>query len=139
MTKALDLSSLAKISDGYTPGHMVRVVQSVVTKRRVLQQAKRPLTALEFVPPLAKMDPVFQEEEEALKVNWICHLQFLTLLFVLLCLIVSLLKCQHACLSSQNWYAKTPLGKKRIKAATGKEEEEVPVKNKDVKKKKGKK
>ncbi|CAK6958064.1 dynein regulatory complex protein 11 [Scomber scombrus] len=101
ITKALDLSSLAKISDGYTPGHMVQVIQSVVTKRRILQQAKRPLTAAEFVPPLAKIDPVFQEEEEALK----------------------------------NWYAKTPLGKKRIKAATGKEEEEAVVKGKDAKKK----
>ncbi|CAB1444708.1 unnamed protein product [Pleuronectes platessa] len=96
VTKALDLSSLSKISDGYTPGHMVLVVQRVVTKRRVLHQAKRPLTASEFVPPLAKIDPVFQEEEEALK----------------------------------NWYAKTPLGKKRIKAATGKDEEEAPVKKK---------
>ncbi|XP_039985619.1 dynein regulatory complex protein 11 isoform X3 [Xiphias gladius] len=101
ITKALDLSSLAKISDGYTPGHMVKVIQSVVTKRRVLQQANRPLTAAEFVAPLAKIDPVFQEEEEALK----------------------------------NWYSKTPLGKKRIKAATGKEEEEAPVKGKDAKKK----
>ncbi|XP_070765243.1 dynein regulatory complex protein 11 [Enoplosus armatus] len=101
VTKALDLSSLAKISDGYTPGHMVQVIQSVVTKRRILQQANRPLTAAEFVAPLAKIDPVFQEEEEALK----------------------------------NWYAKTPLGKKRIKAATGKEEEEAPVKGKDTKKK----
>lgn len=68
VTRALDLSSLAKISDGYTPGHMVRVIQSVVTKRRILQQANRPLTAAEFVAPLAKIDPVFQEEEEALKV-----------------------------------------------------------------------
>uniref|UniRef100_A0A671YWD1 Zgc:153738 n=1 Tax=Sparus aurata TaxID=8175 RepID=A0A671YWD1_SPAAU len=105
VTRALDLSSLAKISDGYTPGHMVQVIQSTVTKRRILQQANRPLTAAEFVAPLAKIDPVFQEEEEALK----------------------------------NWYAKTPLGKKRIKAATGKEEEEVPAKGKDAKKKKGKK
>ncbi|KAM7011970.1 LOW QUALITY PROTEIN: dynein regulatory complex protein 11 [Tautogolabrus adspersus] len=101
ITKALDLSSLAKISDGYTPGHMIKVIQSVVTKRRILQQANRPLTAAEFVAPLAKIDPVFQEEEEALK----------------------------------NWYAKTPLGKKRIKAATGNEEEEAPVKGKDAKKK----
>ncbi|XP_060889565.1 dynein regulatory complex protein 11 [Labrus mixtus] len=100
ITKALDLSSLAKISDGYTPGHMVKVIQSVVTKHRILQQANRPLTAAEFVTPLAKIDPVFQEEEEALK----------------------------------NWYAKTPLGKKRIKAATG-NEEEAPVKGKDAKKK----
>ncbi|XP_026201035.1 dynein regulatory complex protein 11 isoform X2 [Anabas testudineus] len=101
VTKALDLSCLAKISDGYTPGDMVRVIQSVVTKRRILQQANRPLTAAEFVAPLAKIDPVFQEEEEALK----------------------------------SWYAKTPLGKKRIRAATGKEEEEAPVKGKDAKKK----
>ncbi|KAJ4943004.1 hypothetical protein JOQ06_005513 [Pogonophryne albipinna] len=101
VTRALDLGSLAKISDGYTPGHMVQVIQSIVTKRRTLQQANRPLTAAEFVAPLAKIDPVIQEEEEALK----------------------------------NWYAKTPLGKKRIKAATGKEEEEAPVKGKDAKKK----
>ncbi|KAK5869889.1 hypothetical protein PBY51_024572 [Eleginops maclovinus] len=101
VTRSLDLGSLAKISDGYTPGHMVQVIQSIITKRRILQQANRPLTAAEFVAPLAKIDPVFQEEEEALK----------------------------------NWYAKTPLGKKRIKAATGKEEEEAPVKGKDAKKK----
>ncbi|XP_053286786.1 dynein regulatory complex protein 11 [Pleuronectes platessa] len=100
VTKALDLSSLSKISDGYTPGHMVRVVQSVVTKRRVLQQAMRPLTASEFVPPLAKINPVLKGEEEALK----------------------------------NWYTKTPLGKKKIKAAAGKEEEAAD-KKKDAKKK----
>ncbi|XP_049443686.1 dynein regulatory complex protein 11 [Epinephelus fuscoguttatus] len=104
VTRALDLSSLAKISDGYTPGHLVRVVQSVVTKRRILLQANRPLTAAEFVAPLAKIDPIFQEEEEALK----------------------------------NWYAKTPLGKKRIKAATGKDEEVAPVKGKSAKEKKKK-
>ncbi|CAJ1060642.1 dynein regulatory complex protein 11 isoform X1 [Xyrichtys novacula] len=101
ITRALDLSSLAKISDGYTPGHIVKAIQSVITKRRILRQANRPLIASEFVAPLAKIDPVFQEEEEALK----------------------------------TWYAKTPLGKKRIKAATGKEEEETPAKGKNAKKK----
>lgn len=70
ITEALDLSSLAKISDGYTPGHIVKAIQSIVTKRRVLLQAKRPLTAVEFVPPLAKFDPVYQEEEEGLKVQF---------------------------------------------------------------------
>uniref|UniRef100_A0A8C8DKD4 IQ motif containing with AAA domain 1 n=1 Tax=Oryzias sinensis TaxID=183150 RepID=A0A8C8DKD4_9TELE len=100
-TKALDLSSLAKISDGYTPGHMVKAIQSVVTERRIRQQGSRPLTAAEFVTPLARIDPVFQEQEEALK----------------------------------NWYAKTPLGRKRVKAATGKEEEQPPVKGKGAKKK----
>uniref|UniRef100_I3IZZ0 Zgc:153738 n=1 Tax=Oreochromis niloticus TaxID=8128 RepID=I3IZZ0_ORENI len=100
VTEALDLSSLAKISDGYTPGHIVQVIQSVLTKHRIFQQAKRPLTAAEFIAPLAQIDPVFQEEEEALK----------------------------------SWYAKTPLGKKRTKAASGKEEEEPP-KGKNAKKK----
>lgn len=69
MTGSLDLSSLAKISDGYTPGHMVQVVQSIITKRRIGQLDKRPLTAAEFVIPLSKIDPVFQNEEEALKVR----------------------------------------------------------------------
>ncbi|KAG7260443.1 LOW QUALITY PROTEIN: hypothetical protein CRUP_029442 [Coryphaenoides rupestris] len=101
VTAALDLSSLAKISDGYTPGHMVRLIGGVLTEHRLLQQGRRPLTSGEFVAPLAKFNPVFQDEEEALK----------------------------------NWYAKTPLGKKRVKAATGKDEEEAPVKKKDTKKK----
>ncbi|XP_065103972.1 dynein regulatory complex protein 11 [Paramisgurnus dabryanus] len=105
-TNNLDLSSLAKISDGYTPGHMVQVVNSVLTERRIQQLAKRPLTAAEFVTPLARIDPVFQEEEAALK----------------------------------NWYAKTPLGKKRVKAALGKDgDEDVPTKDGKGGKKKGKK
>uniref|UniRef100_A0AAV2KMH6 SCAN box domain-containing protein n=1 Tax=Knipowitschia caucasica TaxID=637954 RepID=A0AAV2KMH6_KNICA len=104
LTKALNLSSLSKISDGFTAGHIVKVIQTVITKRRILQQAQVPLTAMEFIEPLAKIEPVFQEEEEALK----------------------------------GWYAKTPLGKKRIKAATGQDEEEAsakPAKGKDAKKK----
>lgn len=69
VTNALDLSSLAKISDGYTQGHMVQVVRTILTERRLQQLAKRPLTAAEFITPLAKIDPVFQDEEEALKVK----------------------------------------------------------------------
>lgn len=75
MTRALDLSSLAKISDGYTQGHMVQVLHRILTERRVQQLAKRPLTAAEFVAPLAKIDPVFQDEEEALKV-WLRPMRF---------------------------------------------------------------
>uniref|UniRef100_A0A8C2F878 Zgc:153738 n=1 Tax=Cyprinus carpio TaxID=7962 RepID=A0A8C2F878_CYPCA len=106
VTSDLDLSSLAKISDGYTQGHMVQVVRSILTERRIQQFPKRPLTASEFVSPLARIDPVFQEEEEALK----------------------------------NWYAKTPLGKKRIKAALGKDGDEESSKTGSKSgKKKGKK
>uniref|UniRef100_A0AAR2M1E6 AAA+ ATPase domain-containing protein n=1 Tax=Pygocentrus nattereri TaxID=42514 RepID=A0AAR2M1E6_PYGNA len=101
VTSALDLSSLAKISDGYTQGQMVRVVQGILTERRIQQLAKRPLVSAEFVAHLARTDPVFQDEEEALKA----------------------------------WYAKTPLGRKRVKAASGKDEEEAPAKGgKDAKK-----
>lgn len=53
---------------------MVQVIKGVVTKRRILQQANRPLTAVEFVAPLAKISPIFQEEEEALKVQLICQI-----------------------------------------------------------------
>ncbi|KAL6459341.1 hypothetical protein MHYP_G00328130 [Metynnis hypsauchen] len=101
VTSALDLSSLAKISDGYTQGQMVRVARGILTERRIQQLAKRPLVSAEFVAHLARTDPVFQDEEEALKA----------------------------------WYAKTPLGRKRVKAASGKDEEEAPAKGgKDAKK-----
>ncbi|KAL1023124.1 hypothetical protein UPYG_G00036680 [Umbra pygmaea] len=105
VTASLDLSSLAKISDGYTQGHMVQVIRSILTEHHVRQLAKRPLTAAEFVAPLAKINPVFRDEEEAFK----------------------------------NWYAKTPLGRKRAKAASGIEGEEEPqVKGGKNAKKKGK-
>jgi len=37
VTEALDASSLAKITDGYTPGHMVQAIQHILTERRVQQ------------------------------------------------------------------------------------------------------
>ncbi|XP_062854166.1 dynein regulatory complex protein 11 [Trichomycterus rosablanca] len=63
----LDLSSLAKVTDGYTQAHILKAVQSVLTSHRLSQQVKRPLTAVEFIPPLARQDPVYKEEEEAFK------------------------------------------------------------------------
>jgi hypothetical protein len=60
-----DLSVLAKISDGYTAGHVVTAVAQVLTERRVLQQGLRPLQVLEFLSTLAKHEPIYREEEEA--------------------------------------------------------------------------
>ena len=37
LAPTLDLSSLAKISDGYTPGHIITAVKHVLTERRVQQ------------------------------------------------------------------------------------------------------
>ena len=60
-----DLSSLTKISDGYTAGSIVYAVEQTLTDRRVVQQKMRPLQAVEFVPHLAKCEPVYKAEEDA--------------------------------------------------------------------------
>ncbi|XP_028735297.1 IQ and AAA domain-containing protein 1-like [Peromyscus leucopus] len=67
LTQSLDVSALARVSDGYTPGHILQVIQSVLTERRILQLSKKPLVASEFVSHLARLDPVYREEEESLK------------------------------------------------------------------------
>ncbi|XP_066521553.1 dynein regulatory complex protein 11 isoform X1 [Hoplias malabaricus] len=92
----LDLSSLAKVTDGYTQGHILQAIRSVLSSRRLSQQTKRPLTALEFIPSLARQDPIYKEEEEAFKA----------------------------------WYSRTPLGKRRARAAKESEETAQPSKGK---------
>lgn len=37
ITESLDISSLAKVTDGYTPGHIHTAVSTVLTDRRVQQ------------------------------------------------------------------------------------------------------
>ncbi|KAK3575190.1 hypothetical protein QTP86_020914 [Hemibagrus guttatus] len=69
LSPSLDLSSLAKVTDGYTQGHILQAVHSVLTSQRLARQTKKPLTALEFIPPLARQDPIYKEEEEAFKVR----------------------------------------------------------------------
>ncbi|XP_012641646.1 IQ and AAA domain-containing protein 1-like [Microcebus murinus] len=69
VTQSVDISALAKVSDGYTPGHILQAVQSVLSERRLLQVVKRPLVASEFLGYLAKLDPVYREEEESMK-DW---------------------------------------------------------------------
>ncbi|XP_041606983.1 IQ and AAA domain-containing protein 1-like [Vulpes lagopus] len=69
VTQNLDISALAKVSDGYTPGHILQAIHSVLTERRVLQLSKQPLVASEFLGHLAKLEPMYREEEESLK-DW---------------------------------------------------------------------
>uniref|UniRef100_A0A8C3HDN7 IQ motif containing with AAA domain 1 like n=1 Tax=Chrysemys picta bellii TaxID=8478 RepID=A0A8C3HDN7_CHRPI len=68
ITTALDVSALAKLSDGYSQGHMARAVRMALTERRLLQMPKKPLRAGEFLQLLAKADPVYSEEEKTLQV-----------------------------------------------------------------------
>jgi IQ and AAA domain-containing protein len=65
----LDLSSLAKISDGYTAGDITKVSRQVLTARRIQTLAYKPLLASEFVPALARLDPIDPEQELEYK-NW---------------------------------------------------------------------
>lgn len=69
VSPSLDVSSLAKITDGYTPGQMHTACTRVLTERRINQLSKKPLQSVEFVTPLARLDPVYKEEEEAFKVS----------------------------------------------------------------------
>ncbi|XP_070224644.1 dynein regulatory complex protein 11 isoform X3 [Bos mutus] len=68
ITDTLSVSCLAKITDGFTQGHIVQVVKEVLTERRIRQQSHKPLTALEFIASLTSMNPVYQEEEDSFKV-----------------------------------------------------------------------
>ncbi|XP_033730694.1 dynein regulatory complex protein 11-like [Pecten maximus] len=69
LTAHLDISSLSKVTDGYTPGHMATAVQQVLTERRIQTLSKKPLQAVEFIAPLARIDPIYKEEEESFK-SW---------------------------------------------------------------------
>jgi IQ and AAA domain-containing protein len=70
LSNSLDISSLSKVSDGYTSGQIMSAVKEVLTDRRVSQQQIKPLQAFEFIPGLARNDPIYKEEEEAFKKWW---------------------------------------------------------------------
>jgi IQ and AAA domain-containing protein len=70
LTDSLDISSLSKVSDGYTPGHLLQAVKEVLTDRRVSQLQIKPLQASEFIPSLSRHDPIYKEEEEAFQKWW---------------------------------------------------------------------
>ena len=93
-----------------------------------MQLRRKPLTASEFLAPLSKMDPIYAEIEDGFKVKWhnvrkrgrdpgsyvrgrrrkgweqeIWHWEINAVVLLVL----------------QNWFGKTPLGKKRSKAVQG--------------------
>ena len=45
----------------------------MLTERRINMLNKKPLVAAEFIAPLARIDPVYTEEEEALKVSIVLY------------------------------------------------------------------
>ncbi|NXE76127.1 DRC11 protein, partial [Cochlearius cochlearius] len=67
ITDLLNISCLAKVSDGFTQGHIVQAVQAVLSELRLLQMTRKPLKTAEFMTSLARQDPVYKEEEETFK------------------------------------------------------------------------
>lgn len=65
----IDLSSLSKISEGYTAGTITTCVRSILTERRIQNLSHKPLRAVEMIPGLAPLLPVSVEDEESLK-SW---------------------------------------------------------------------
>ncbi|NWW14405.1 DRC11 protein, partial [Oreocharis arfaki] len=64
LTKLVNLNCLAHVSDGFTQGHIVDVVHTVLSELRLLQMSRKPLRTAEFVTSLARHDPVYKDEEE---------------------------------------------------------------------------
>eukprot|EP00039_Didymoeca_costata_P011306 m.158130 g.158130 ORF g.158130 m.158130 type:complete len:116 (+) comp15127_c0_seq1:2581-2928(+) len=51
----------------YTAGDIVNITRETIGSRRLRTLAHRPLTAEEFIPGLAKKEPVMEDEEVRLK------------------------------------------------------------------------
>lgn len=54
-----------QVSDGYTVGAILEVIKEVMTCKRALQLRVQPLTHIELINSLCKLEPVYKEEEEA--------------------------------------------------------------------------
>ncbi|NWS17036.1 DRC11 protein, partial [Pachyramphus minor] len=55
-----NLSCLAQVSDGFTQGHILDVVQTVLSELRLLQMPRKPLKTVEFATSLARHIPVYK-------------------------------------------------------------------------------
>lgn len=58
-----DLESLAKITEGYTAGSLYSAVRATIPLRRFDVLDTKPLTSIELVNNLAKVDPMYKAEE----------------------------------------------------------------------------
>ncbi|XP_058038772.1 IQ and AAA domain-containing protein 1-like [Ahaetulla prasina] len=83
VSSSLDLSALAKVSDGYSQASLEQAVKLVLTERRLMQLPKKPLLAAELLQMLGRTDPIYPEELGLL----------------------------------QDWYVKTPLGRRKLEEA----------------------
>ena len=64
-----DFTTLARVSDGFTPGHFQFALKTVLTDRRLAQMHRRPLTVSELVAPLSKVQHIDVAQEQQFK-DW---------------------------------------------------------------------
>ena len=69
ITQALDLTSLAKLSDSYASGHIHQTITETLTERRLAKMPRYPLQASDFIPGLAHRNGIYREQEDAFKVR----------------------------------------------------------------------
>jgi len=63
---ANDVQTLARISEHYTSGSIMRVVRRSITQRRVDRLDRKPFSMNELIAPLAKEMPIYHQEDKAL-------------------------------------------------------------------------
>lgn len=61
-----DVQTLARISEHYSSGSIIRVVRKTLTQRRVERLERKPLTANELIGPLAKETPIYAADDKAM-------------------------------------------------------------------------
>ncbi|KAF2362647.1 ATPase AAA-type core [Trinorchestia longiramus] len=69
ISPALDISCLARISDGFTARQLCYVTRQVVSLKKKIATEKSAVLIQDFIPYLAKQEPLYREEEEALN-SW---------------------------------------------------------------------
>jgi SpoVK/Ycf46/Vps4 family AAA+-type ATPase len=64
-----DVQTLARISEHYASGSIMRVVRRSITQRRVDRIDRKPFSMNELIGPLSKEKPIYQEDDKAM-VDW---------------------------------------------------------------------
>eukprot|EP00696_Hemimastix_kukwesjijk_P020327 gnl/Hemi2/9938_TR3446_c0_g1_i1.p1 gnl/Hemi2/9938_TR3446_c0_g1~~gnl/Hemi2/9938_TR3446_c0_g1_i1.p1 ORF type:complete len:833 (-),score=277.98 gnl/Hemi2/9938_TR3446_c0_g1_i1:123-2621(-) len=63
----VDVDALTRITEFYSPGTIKQVVEATLSKTRLEAIPRIPLKAEEFVTHLAKKDPVYKQDDEAMR------------------------------------------------------------------------
>ncbi|CAG5004942.1 unnamed protein product [Parnassius apollo] len=70
LSQRVDVSCLSRVSDSYTIGSLLSVLDDVLTTKRRLQLKVRALTAQEIAVQLSFRDPVYAEHDAAAETWW---------------------------------------------------------------------